>query len=149
MNAIELLTAQHAKAKVLLAKLDLASGEEKRDLFDELGDALALHAALEERHFYPATRAARSEDSLQQAVLEHLSMKQIIADLLDCECEDVHFDAEFALLKEEVEDELFRKVERMFSEEELEELGVLMEDLAGELQSPRAPAEAGAAAPLE
>jgi hemerythrin superfamily protein len=55
---------------------------------------------------------------------------------------------------EEEEDELFPKVKQMFSEDQLEDLGMVMEDLAGELKqggAPReqVPMETGSAAPLE
>ena len=63
--------------KQLFKKCEKASGESKRQLFEQIADALAVHASLEEKHFYPATRSARTEDLLQEAVEEHLSVKRI------------------------------------------------------------------------
>ena len=161
MNAIELLKTQHQEVKKLFKKIEKAEGDEKLDLFEQLADDLAVHATIEEKHFYPATRSARTEELLQEAVEEHLSVKRIIADLLEMSPDDAQFDAKVTVLEEQVEHhveeeetELFPKVQKMLKAEELEDLGVVMEDMAEELKAggaPRqqVPAETGSAAPLE
>ncbi|MFL5392807.1 MAG: hemerythrin domain-containing protein [Myxococcales bacterium] len=161
MNAIDLLKKQHEEAKELLSALEEAEVEEKEELFEKLADALAMHAAIEEQHFYPATKDARTEELLQEAVEEHLSAKRIIADLLEMEPDDPQFDAKIKVLQEQIEHhveeeetELFPKVLKIHSKDEMEDLGVLMEQTAEELKeqgAPRmeVPKETGAAAPLE
>jgi hemerythrin superfamily protein len=161
VDAIELLKAQHDEAKALFRKIEKADGGRKGMLFDELADALAVHAAIEEKHFYPATKSARTEELLQEAVEEHLSVKRLIADLLELEPSDAQFDAKISVLEEQVghhveeeEGELFPKVKKMLSADELEDLGVVMEDTADALKAEGAPreqvpAETGSAAPLE
>jgi len=161
VNAIDLLKDQHEEAKGLFKKIEKAEGADKEQLFDELADALAVHAAIEEQHFYPATKDARTEELLQEAVEEHLSVKRIIADLLEMEPDDPQFDAKIKVLQEQVEHhveeeegELFPKVKKLHSREELEDLGTVMEETANELKesgAPRmdVPKETGAAAPLD
>ncbi|MFL5442383.1 MAG: hemerythrin domain-containing protein [Myxococcales bacterium] len=161
MNAIDLLKKQHEEAKELLSALEEAEVEEKEELFEKLADALAMHAAIEEQHFYPATKDARTEELLQEAGEEHLSAKRIIADLLEMEPDDPQFDAKIKVLQEQIEHhveeeetELFPKVLKIHSKDEMEDLGVLMEQTAEELKeqgAPRmeVPKETGAAAPLE
>ncbi len=161
MNAIELLKTQHEEAKGLFDQIEAAEDEDKEELFEQLADALAVHATIEEKHFYPATRNARTEELLQEAVEEHLSVKRLIADLLDMSPEDAQFDAKVTVLREQVEHhveeeegELFPRVKKMFKEDELEDLGMVMEDMAEELKdagAPResVPAETGSAAPLD
>jgi hemerythrin superfamily protein len=161
VNAIELLKTQHDEAKALFKKIENADEAEKGVLFDELADALAVHAAIEEKHFYPATKNARTEELLQEAVEEHLSVKRIIADLLELEPSDAQFDAKISVLREQVEHhveeeegDLFPKVKKLLSDDELDDLGVVMEDTAEELKADGAPreqvpAETGSAAPLE
>jgi len=161
VNAIDLLKQQHKEVKDLFEKIEKAGPDEKERLFDELADALAVHAAIEEQHFYPATKDARTEELLQEAVEEHLSVKRIIADLLEMEPDDAQFDAKIKVLEEQVshhveeeENELFPKVRKVHSRDELEDLGVLMEQTAEELQergAPRmeVPKETGAAAPID
>ena len=161
MDAIELLMIQHEEAKALFKKIERAEDDEKQDLFERVADALAVHATIEEKQFYPATRNARTEEMLQEAVEEHLTTKRLIADLLEMTPDDPQFDAKIAVLKEQVEHhieeeeaELFPKVRRMFKADELEDLGVAMEDMAEDLKAEGAPresvpAETGSAAPLE
>jgi len=108
-----------------------------------------------------AEAAARTEELLEEAVEEHLSIKRLIADLLEMDPAEAQFDAKIAVLKEQVEHhveeeegDLFPKVRKLLSADELEDLGVVMEDLAEELKeggAPRAavPAETGEAASLE
>lgn len=161
MNAIELLKNQHDEAKALFKKMENGGEEEKQDLFERLADALAVHATIEEKHFYPATKSARTEELLQEAVEEHLAVKRLIADLLEMSPDDPQFDAKIAVLEEQVEHhieeeegELFPKVRKMLSADELDDLAVVMEDMAQELKAQGAPresvpAETGSAAPLE
>jgi hemerythrin superfamily protein len=161
VNAIDLLEQQHKEVKALFAKYEKADSPDlKRKLFEQIADDLAVHAAIEEKHFYPATKAARTAELLQEAVEEHLAAKRIIADLLEMDVDDAQFDAKMTVLEEEIEHhveeeegELFPKVKRMLAEDELEDLGIVMQDLADELKedgAPRAavPAETGEAAPI-
>jgi len=161
VNAIDLLKKQHVEARKLFKEIEKAGLEEKEQLFDDLADALAVHAAIEEQHFYPATNDARTEELLEEAVEEHLSAKRIIADLLEMEPDDPQFDAKIKVLQEQIEHhveeeetELFPKVQKLHSKDEMEDLGILMEQTAQELKeqgAPRmeVPKETGAAAPLE
>jgi hemerythrin superfamily protein len=98
---------------------------------------------------------------LQEAVEEHLSAKRLVADLMEMSPDDPQFEAKIKVLQEQIDHhveeertELFPKVRKLLKKEELEDLGVVMEDLAEELKSsgsPResVPAETGEAAPLE
>ena len=161
MDAIELLKMQHEEAKKLFEQIEAAEDEKKEELFEQLADALAVHATIEEKHFYPATKNARTEELLQEAVEEHLGVKRLIADLLEMSPEDAQFDAKVKVLKEQVEHhveeeegELFPKVKKMFKEDELDDLGVVMQDMADDLKAAGAPresvpAETGSAAPLD
>src|SRR5712671_361185 len=161
MDAIELLKSQHREVEALFKKIEKAEGEEKQEIFEQIADALAVHTTIEEKHFYPATRSARTEDLLQEAVEEHLAAKRTIADLMEMSPGDAQFDAKCTVLQEQIEhhveeeeDELFPKVKKLLKKEELEDLGVVMEDMSEELKASGAPrqnvpAETGEAAPLE
>ena len=55
MDAIEILTTQHAEVAALFAKLDTETDEVScREMVGRLVDRLTMHAALEEEIFYPA-----------------------------------------------------------------------------------------------
>jgi hemerythrin superfamily protein len=161
MKATKFLEQQHREVEALFKQLDKAkSAGPRRMLFDKIADALAIHATIEERHFYPAVQDKATEGTLLESLEEHLAIKRVIADLLDLEADDPIFMAKAKVLKDEIEHHvqeeetgLFPKVERLFDEETLEALAEEMEDAANELQedgNPRAaiPSETEYAAPL-
>lgn len=141
MNAIEMLTQEHRAVDGLFDEFERqGSASAKRQVFDKIADALALHAAIEERHFYPSVKDKGEVDLVLQALEEHLEVKRMIADLLSLEAGDDSFDEKVSVLKDDVqrhvaeeERELFPEVQRMFDEEELEVLGAAMEQTEGEL----------------
>jgi len=165
MDALKLLTAQHDEVDELIERLEKARKEERKQaLFDELADKLAAHATIEEQLFYPAVKAKKAtkptEDLLLESTEEHLAIKRVLADMLDLEVEDEHFDAKLSVLKEQVEHharkeeekELFPKVRQLLSKDELEQLGQQMESLFESVmeQTPRngVPAETQHAAEI-
>jgi hemerythrin superfamily protein len=162
MNAIDLLTGQHEEVEKLFKRFeklsDSADGE-RREIFLMIADRLSAHAAIEEQYFYPASKAARTEEQLREAVEEHLAVKRIIADLLDMEPDDENFDAKMKVLQESVEhhveeeeSELFPKVKKLLSEDQLLALGVQMmtefEELMESEPRNEVPAQTDTAAPI-
>ena len=155
MDAIAMLKQQHREVAALFKHLEKArSSKQRRDTFDEIADALAVHAAIEERHFYPAVREKATEDILRESVEEHLQIKRVIADLLALDAADAAFVAKAKVLHDDVEHhveeeekELFPKVQKLFDEETLELLAEA--ELKGE-GNPRdaVPGETDKAAPL-
>src|SRR6185436_1742807 len=70
MDAIEMLEEQHRDVEDLFEELESADAADKQDLFDELADQLAVHTLIEEMHFYPAVRAKRTSDILDESLEE-------------------------------------------------------------------------------
>lgn len=142
MNAIKMLKKQHREVEALFKELEKAkSAGPRRKAFAKLADALAIHATIEERHFYPAAKRKQTQDQLLEAVEEHLEVKRVIADLLKIEPMDPVFMAKVTVLKEDVqhhveeeEQELFPKVEKLLDDDELEAVAASMEETAEELQ---------------
>ena len=161
MNAIKMLKQQHREVAKLFKQRDGSQSDETRQsTFEEIADALAVHAAIEERHFYPAVKRQQTEDILLESVEEHLQIKRAIADLLEMDAGDDDFEAKAKVLQEDVEHHveeeetsLFPTVEKLFDEEELEALGQAMEATQDDLKregNPRdaIPGETDAAAPI-
>jgi hemerythrin-like domain-containing protein len=162
MDAIKLLTQQHREVEDLFEKFEKAgenATKRKLDLCRRISDALAVHAAIEEKIFYPATKDARTEELLHEAVEEHLSAKRIIADLPELDDMDEQAEAKISVLKEQIEHhveeeekKLFPQAKKLLDEERLGELGREMEEMARELEQgePRlqVPNETGDAAPI-
>jgi len=136
MNAIDMLKHQHREVEALFKQLHKAkAGEPRRKLFERIADALAVHAAIEERHFYPAVKERTTEEILLESVEEHLAIKRVMVDLLQTDAGNETFAAKCKVLEDEVshhvdeeEETLFPRVEQMFDDEALESLGEAMEE---------------------
>lgn len=151
MNAIDLLEQQHREVEELFEELEGAGENAKKTrerLCRELADALAVHAEIEEKLFYPESKQENTEEILRESLEEHLSMKRLLADIIEGEPDDDQFDARIEVLKEQVEHhveeeekELFPKVRKALSREELEDLGTRMQSLAEELEAEGEPSK--------
>jgi hemerythrin superfamily protein len=161
MSAIDLLESQHREVEKLFSQIEKAKDSAKKtELFEQIADKLAIHAAIEEHHFYPAVKEKRTEDILLESLEEHVAMKRTLADLMKIDADDETFDAKVKVLKEEVEhhvgeeeSDLFPKVKKIFAKADLDLLEQEMVSEQEELLEagePRAaiPHETGEAAPL-
>ncbi len=161
-NALEVLMAQHEECEALIEQIeDSEDPAEKSILFEALADRLAAHATIEEKLFYPAVMHESTRELLVEATEEHLSMKRLIADLMEMEPDDEHWDAKLVVLRdqlvhhahEEEEDQLFPQIRELFDEDELAALGnelLAMHEKLLEKGEPRlnVPSEIRQAAPL-
>lgn len=121
-SVIELLKADHRKVEKLFAALSDAEGDEKVALAREICIELSVHAEAEEKAFYPPAREALDEegdDLVREAIVEHRSLKQLIAEIDGSSPKQDLFDANLKVLKEyvehhvkEEEKELFPKLEK-------------------------------------
>jgi hypothetical protein len=160
VEATRLLKQQHEEVKELFKRYEAADEDsEKQALFDQIADDFAAHGEIEEKIFYPAVYVGALKEKLQEAVEEHLAARRIASDLLDLEPSDAQFDAKMKVLQEliehhveEEEGELFPLVQQNFAREELDTLGVHMEQLFEQLKQdePREelPSETDHAPPL-
>jgi hemerythrin superfamily protein len=162
MDAVGLLIAQHRALEERMDRLHEAEGDaERAALLAEVGDHLTVHMAAEEEIFYPAVRAARTEDILLESLEEHLSLKRLLADLLELAPGAPTFEPKFKVLKEqaehhhkEEEEHLFPTVRKLIEAPARAVLGEQMSALQQRLQRRGAPREAVAdqtdeAAPLQ
>jgi hemerythrin superfamily protein len=151
VNAIDLLEQQHREVEELFEEFEGASegaAKTKERLCREISDQLAMHAEIEEKLFYPEAKQENTEELLRESVEEHLAMKRILADLLESDPSDDQFEAKMKVLQEQVEHhveeeekELFPKVRKACSKEELEDLGERMQTLAEELEAEGEPSK--------
>ena len=159
MGAIDLLESQHREVEKLFAAFEKASKAKRRDIFLQIADKMAVHATIEEKHFYPAANSEETEDILAESVEEHLSVKRLIADLLEEEDDEV-LEAKVTVIREQIEhhveeeeNELFPRVEDQLDAAALDALEQEMLATQEELLSrghPRdhIPEETGEAAPI-
>jgi hemerythrin superfamily protein len=141
MNAIELLETQHRDIDALFARLENGSGKAQQKVFDDLADLLAIHASIEELHFYPAVKAAKTDENVEHSTEEHLDIKRKLSVCMATSLSSEKFAERLRALKQEVQhhvtderEQLFPKVRRIFDGDQLEALGQEMTSTLAELQ---------------
>jgi len=161
IDVLELLEWQHAEVDDLIDQLEQGLGD-RPALFAELADKLAAHATVEEKIFYPAVMAPSTSELLHESVEEHLTIKRLLADMMDMDPDDDddEFDTTLALLKDEVshhahdeeEDKLFPELRRLMTDDELAGLGnevmAMFEALIEHAPRQNVPGETAEPAPL-
>ncbi len=132
--ALELLLADHRKVERLFDRYEdekESDEEARRALAQRICAELTVHAQVEEELFYPWLRENLDDESLDlvdEALVEHASAKDLIAQIQAATEVDETYDARVTVLGEyvrhhvrEEENEMFPQVEAM--PEELDELG--------------------------
>jgi len=141
MDAIELLKDDHKKVEKIFTAME--SKDDRQRLFPELDRELSVHAEIEEKIFYPAAKEAEpTRDLVLESIEEHKQIKMVLADLEQTDKTTDEWGAALKVLKEDVmhhvgeeEDELFPKVRKILSKEQLEDLGRRMEELKMQLMA--------------
>ncbi|MEO8805022.1 MAG: hemerythrin domain-containing protein [Burkholderiaceae bacterium] len=119
-DAIALLKADHKKVNELFVTFEAArSSEKKRALVAQICEELTIHAQLEEEIFYPAVKAAlKDKELVPEAVVEHASIKDLIAQVQGADPDGEEYDAKIKVMSEyvkhhvkEEQNELFPKAE--------------------------------------
>ncbi|HEY0490052.1 MAG TPA: hemerythrin domain-containing protein [Telluria sp.] len=134
-DAIELLKADHEKVKDLFEKFEALSDRSKvnkKKIADQICLELTVHAQVEEEIFYPAIRdPIKDDDLMDEAVVEHASAKDLIAQISEMDPGDDLYDAKVKVLSEQIEHhveeeegEMFPKVRK--TKVDLEALGQQM-----------------------
>ena len=160
MDAIDFLIRQHREMEKAMARVLESREVDRKAAFAKVADHLTVHIESEEQVFYPAVKAQRTEDILLESLEEHLSLKRLMADLLELDASEQTFEPKFKVLKEqaehhhkEEEEHLFPKVKKSLSPDERERLGQQMLELQNRLTKDGEPRElvmdqTDAAAPL-
>jgi hemerythrin superfamily protein len=150
MDALTLLQEDHKKVKKLLADIEKTTErgvKTREELFTKLVDELTIHEEIEERIFYPEVKERAQSKQLEELVAESYEEHHFV-DTVKEEIEGTPFEAEewaakFKVMKENIEhhaDEeeegkMFPKVRKVFSREELEDMGTRMQELKEQLMA--------------
>lgn len=119
-DAIELLTADHRNVEKLFKQYDKLAEEggtynEREALAATICAELTVHAQVEEEVFYPAARDILDEEDLvDEALVEHATAKDLIAQLADMSPDDDLYDAKVKVLSELIEHHVEEEEEEMF-----------------------------------
>jgi hemerythrin superfamily protein len=137
IDAVELLERQHREVEAMFERFEKMTDRatvSKKKLADEICNALIMHTAIEEEIFYPATREASEEtdDMVDEAVVEHASAKDLIAQIQEMDPGDDLYDAKVKVLSEMIEHHVKEEEEEMFPK--TRELKLDMAALGEEMQ---------------
>jgi len=120
MDALKLLKQDHAEVKAMFKdyeELGDRAFSGKKKLADRICLELTKHATVEEEIFYPALRAASkdSEDQLDEAEVEHASVKALVSQLSQMDPHDDLYDAKVKVLGEYVNHHVKEEEGEMFA----------------------------------
>jgi hemerythrin-like domain-containing protein len=135
-----MLKADHATLKRILRELDATTEratKQRQSLAEEFEREVKMHAQIEEEVFYPAfkaaTRGTEAQDMFYEAAEEHHIVDMVVPALKAANPKSHEFGAKAKVLKDliehhikEEETEMFPEARRLFSEDQLRELGDLM-----------------------
>ena len=119
VDAITLLTEDHENVKSMFEQyegLGDRAHASKKKLAMQICLELTKHATAEEEIFYPALREATkaNEDMVDEAVVEHASAKELIAQIMEMEPGEDLFDAKVKVLSELIEHHVQEEEKEMF-----------------------------------
>ncbi len=119
INALDLLEQDHRQVEEWFDEYDeLQDGDQRKgELAEKICLALKVHAQIEEEIFYPhARQATKDNDLIDEAVVEHATVKNLIADIEDMEVGEDLYDAKIRVLGEMVKQHIKEEEEELFPE---------------------------------
>src|ERR1700724_754920 len=146
-SALELLEQDHREVEEWFDEYDELKEDDARraERAQKICLALKVHAQIEEEIFYPQAReATKDNDLIDEAVVEHATVKNLIAEIESMEVGEDLYDARIRVLGEmvkqhikEEEEELFPELEpaKMDLEAFGKELAERKEELMSEMQA--------------
>jgi hemerythrin superfamily protein len=147
MNAFDLLEQDHREVEEWFDEYDELEDDDDRksELVEKICLALKVHAQIEEEIFYlQARKATNDNDLLDESLVEHATVKNLIAEIEAMEAGDDLYDAKIRVLGEmvkhhikEEEDELFPEMQsaKMDIDALGNELAKRKEELMAEMQA--------------
>jgi hypothetical protein len=139
MNAFQLLKEDHQKVSGIFQQLEPTTERAEKtrtELFARLKEELDVHARIEETIFYPAIKqAAETREIVLEGFEEHHVVKLLLKELDSLPVDTEQWTAKLKVLQENVEHhveeeegEMFQKARQVLSEDDINRLGVQMEE---------------------
>jgi hemerythrin-like domain-containing protein len=149
MDVIKLLKEDHQRVKKMLAELEDTTEratKKREELFADVQAELRLHELVEEEIVYPAFREqSKLKDIVLEGYEEHHVVDLIMDEIAEEPVNDETWAAKLKVMKENVEhhveeeeEKMFPQARKLFSEEDLEELGRRVAARKQQEQQPRA-----------
>jgi hemerythrin superfamily protein len=142
-NAIVLLKADHRVVEQMFESFEKTRKDRKQSLANRICNALRVHAQIEEEIFYPAFyEATREEDLHNEAIIEHDSVKKLIAEIESSGPGDRYFDARVSVLSEMVKHHVKEEEQRDGLFNKARDSDMNLADIGDQLASRKAQLEA-------
>ena len=139
-DALTLLKQDHREVSEMFEEFESASGARKEDIANRICEALTVHAQIEEEIFYPAARefVADEEDLLDEADVEHATIKGLVGRIEKVGSSDEHYEALVKVLSEYVKHHVKEEEQKLFpklrgTELDLKTLGEQLAERKSEL----------------
>lgn len=127
---IEALREDHDEVRQMFARLETATGEQRRDLFRQLVGELVRHEVAEEEILRPVSKRAAGEEIANARIREESQAEELLKEMENLDTDSAEFMAKLATLRREVErhaeaeeTQEFPKVAQNESPERLEQMG--------------------------
>ena len=104
-NSTDVLTAvqqDHREIEALLSAVDTATGEARRDAFEDLVRKLAVHETAEEEVVHPLAKDAGAQDVFDEVLTEENTAKKALSALDGMDVNSPGFQTQFEQLKNDV-----------------------------------------------
>ena len=118
-SAVDLLEQDHREVEEWFDEYDELKEDDARKaaLAQKICLALKVHAQIEEEIFYPQAReATKDNDLIDEAVVEHATVKNLIAEIESMEVGEDLYDAKIRVLGEMVKQHIKEEEEELFPE---------------------------------
>ena len=141
VSALDLLKQDHDEVDAMFRQFedmkDEGDGAAKESLVAKICDALSVHAQIEEEIFYPAARRAlqqeEGKDLLDEAAVEHQTLKDLVGRLESAPIDDPLYDAGVKVLSEYVKHHVKEEEKELFPK--VKSSGLDLADLGGKLEA--------------
>lgn len=137
-EATALLRADHKLVSILFAEYENALLKiKKKQLVAQICTELTIHAQVEEEIFYPAVKKALNDGELvPEAIVEHATLKALIAEVEGKEPVGEMFEAKIKVLSEYVKHHVKEEQEQMFPKARATQLDMI--DLGKKIEQRKA-----------
>ena len=118
-SALELLEQDHREVEEWFDEYNELKEEDNRKgaLAEKICLALKVHAQIEEEIFYPQAReATKDNDLIDEALVEHATVKKLIGEIEAMEVNEELYDAKMRVLGEMVKHHINEEEEELFPE---------------------------------
>ncbi len=115
-DAIALLKADHREAEEAFDSFETATRAKKIAIARKVCVALKVHTRIEEEIFYPAIKGKIEKGMVNEAVVEHASAKDLIAQIESMDGSEELFDAKVTVLGELIQHHVDEEESEMFKQ---------------------------------